>query len=332
MLSEGIRLAFPAALLLPAALGILLLWLKPKSRAIPCASAPSLAGVPASLRARLRTPVLGLLTISALLLAGFAAARPQRVQLLEKDDKARNIMLAIDLSQSMAANDFGGSFGRMNRLEAVKSVVRDFVAERRGDRIGLVVFGNRAFLQAPLTKDLGLVEQVVKSLEVGIAGDGTAIGDGLGLSLKRIQDLPGRSKAIILLTDGVSNAGSVNPLKAAAVAKDLGIKVHTVGVGTNAGSLSVGGGFFGLPVQSQAEFDEKTLKDVAALTGGVYFNASTLQGLQEVYKSIDSLERTVGDDAPQEETEELFPPLLVAAIVCYLSLLLLSRTVFLKLP
>jgi Ca-activated chloride channel family protein len=172
---------------------------------------------------------------------------------------------------------------------------------------------------------------MVKRLQVGMAGEDTAIGDGLGLSLKRIQNIPGSAKAIILLTDGVNHAGQVNPLKAAKIARDLGIKIHTIGIGTN---QIINQGLPGMlfSTQQQAEFDEETLKKIAEITGGFYFNASSLEGLKRVYNEIDKLEKTNADDSAQRIVQELFPKAAAVALFCYLLLVLLGRSVFLKVP
>ena len=281
-----------------------------------------LESIPSSLRLQLRRPVLALFSILAATLLGIAAARPQRVTPVASPQEARNLMLAIDVSQSMSAQDFGGIYGRATRLAAVKSVVSKFIEARSGDRLGLVVFGDKAFLQAPLTLDNNLVKEMVSRLGVGVAGNGTAIGEGLGLALKRIAELPGESRAIILLTDGVNNSGAVDPIKAAQVAQQLGVKVHTIGVGR----LGQVAGMV------QAEFDEKTLREVAQLTGGLYFNAQDIAGLEEVYQEIDKLESSKTEQETLERVDELFPQFAIWGLFTYLIFLCLSRTVFLKVP
>ncbi len=226
-----------------------------------------------SLRLRLRTPVLLALELVAITTLTVAAARPQRVTIIEQPNLARNIMLVIDASNSMSGEDFPTKFGTTSRMEGVKTVVAEYVRSRRGDRVGLVVFGNTSYLQSPLTNDTLLVEKLVEQLQPRMAGDGTAIGDGLGLALKRLRDVEARSKAIILMTDGVNTAGQVSPLKAAQIAKDLGIQIHTIGIGT--GTVTLGqdpfGGLLGTTAGPKAEFDEATLKEIAKMTGGVYY-------------------------------------------------------------
>jgi len=315
--------AWPAAFVLP----LLFLPLLRRRRAI-APYVPSLAEVDCapSLRQRLRAPILwplALLTIAALTTA---AARPQRISILTAPTEARNIMLTLDISGSMRTADFRSGVREISRLEAVKQVVSQFIDQRADDRLGLVVFGATGFLQAPLTRDRNLLQDLVKRLQPGLAGDGTAIGDGLGLATKRIADLPAKSKAIVLLTDGVNNSGRVNPLKAAKVAGELGIKVHTIGIGISSNDATD-------PFrQSMPDFDEPTLREIAQTTGGVYFHAQELSELQRVYDQIDQLETSASDDPEQLHVEELFPYFALVALVCLLSFSLLTETALRRIP
>lgn len=259
-----------------------------------------------------------------------AAARPRMLLIHEQKYLGRDLILTLDVSGSMKEYDFKAPGSRtLTRLDAVKLVVSEFVKERIGDRIGLVIFGSHSYVQAPLTSDHGLLVQLINLLRVGVAGDGTAIGDGLGTSLNRLKDIEGSSKAIILLTDGANNSGQVNPLQAAKIAKQLDIKIHTIGIGSGRsrrqGSLSSIRG-------AQAEFDEPMLKEIASLTGGVYFNAKDLEGLKRVYDEIDSLENRATDEPQRQDFQELFAPYAFAA-GCFLVLyLLLSETIYRKIP
>ncbi|MBN8548035.1 MAG: VWA domain-containing protein [Deltaproteobacteria bacterium] len=324
--------AYPWAFLFPVMLSYFLMVRRRPAQAVLTPSASLLEGATPSLRLRLRTPILGILSFLFVIFLSIAAARPQKLTMLNSPYEARNIMLSIDISRSMSTDDFASKRGNISRMQGVKTVVSQFVTERGEDRIGLVVFGSSAFLQSPLTLDHKLLSEIVDHLEVGLAGDGTAIGDGLGLSLKRIQDLPGESKAVILLTDGVSNSGHVNPIKAAKVAKDLGVKVHTIGIGSADTIGSLQGGFFSGQLRAQAEFDEATLKEIANITGGVYFNAGSIDGLTKVYDQIDRLDRTDAEEPQRQVVEEYFVEYAAAAFVCYLLYLLLARSVFLKVP
>jgi Ca-activated chloride channel family protein len=219
-------------------------------------------------------------------------------------------------------------------MEGIKSVVAEYVRARAGDRVGLVVFGNTGYLQSPLTTDTALVEELVRALQPRMAGDGTAIGDGLGLALKRLREVKEGTKAIILMTDGVNNAGQVSPIKAAHVAKDLGIQVHTIGIGTESTPMlnQPLGGILGMPTGPMAEFDEKTLKEIADLTGGTYFNAANLEDFKKVYREIEKLTSTDQEQPDKTIVEELFAPCLLVATIAYILALLLAATYFLKIP
>jgi Ca-activated chloride channel family protein len=287
-----------------------------------------LSALPRSFRQIARGPVLFLLTLSAITFLSVAAARPQKITFVEKPEKGRNIVLALDVSESMSAFDFPTNFGDVSRMEGVKTVVAEYVRSRTQDRVGLVVFGKSAFLQAPLTTDTALVGDLVQDLKPGDAGDGTAIGDGVGLGLKVIKEAEIGSKAIILLTDGVNNSGSISPAKAARVAKDLGIPIHTIGIGV--GTASLGTDIFG--IWTRAEFDEKTLKEIASITGGVYFNAQSLDGLKKVYQEIDTLTEEEKEAPRKSVVDELFLPYLRLGAISFLILIFLSLTYFRRIP
>jgi Ca-activated chloride channel family protein len=243
-------------------------------------------------------------------------------------------MLVIDTSNSMSAEDFPSGFGATSRMAGVKTVVSEYVRSRHGDRVGLIVFGNTSYLQSPLTSDMALVEGLVEMLQPRMAGDGTAIGDGLGLALKRLRDVEASSKAIILITDGVNTAGQVSPLKAAQIARKLGVQVHTIGIGS--GQAPIGGpgvaGLLGGQPMQMADFDEATLKEVARITGGVYFNATSLEGFKEVYRQIDKLSETEQRQPQRPIVDELFAPFAVAGLLAILLSLTLHATYFRKVP
>lgn len=338
-------LALPYALILPMV--YLIFRFRASKRRVEGVRAPSSSlfnALPTSLRVQLRAPTLFCLEILALLSLSIAAARPQRIEILEQPKMARNIMLVVDTSNSMSGADFPTKLGVTTRMEGVKSVVAEYVRSRRGDRVGLVVFGNTSYLQSPLTSDTLLVEKLVMDLQPRMAGDGTAIGDGLGLALKRLKGVEGRSKAIILMTDGVNTAGQVSPLKAAEIAKELGIQIHTIGIGS--GSVALGGGafgqggiagFLGAQIANQmvgqtAEFDEATLKEIATLTGGVYFNATSLEGFKEVYQQIDQLNATENEQPDRPIIHELFAPWAGFGLLSLLLSVILQATIFRRVP
>jgi Ca-activated chloride channel homolog len=312
--------AYPILLFMPLIFLVIPLFKKRKrlEQAITVASADGFRdGV--TWKVRLRKPVLRLLLLATVLLLALAAARPQTITNLPQPEKKRNLMLVLDVSGSMQTPDFFLGFRQLSRLDAVRHVVSSFIQDRIGDRIGLVVFGSKAHLECPLTTDSSLLSQMVKSLYQGMVGNSTAIGDGMGVALKHIKDVPAEASSLILLTDGVTTAGNVQPLQAAKVAADLGIKVHTIGIGRASG-------------ESGAEFDEATLKEVAAKTGGEYFNASNLEQLKSVYDQIDKLEQSERDAPAVERIEEHFQVFAAWALVALTSLLLLSRTIFMVLP
>ena len=319
--------AWPAAFVLPLLFLVLLSQrLRSAQRAIPAVPSIEFIATAPTIRQRLRAPVLLTLFATTVFALTLAAARPQRVSVLQEPTEARNIMLSIDISGSMRTADFRAGIREISRLEAVKQVVHQFIDQRPNDRLGLVVFGATGFLQAPLTRDRALLQDLVSRLQPGLAGDGTAIGDGLGLSVKRIADLPSTTKAIVLLTDGVNNSGRVNPQKAAKVAAELGIKVHTIGIGVS--SASAPDPF----QQSMPDFDEQALRAIASTTGGVYFHARDLSELQRVYDDIDTLETTRTDEPERLQIDELFPWFALLALVALLSFTLLHETVLRRLP
>lgn len=211
-----------------------------------------------------------------------------------------NIMLALDLSGSMEVPDMMLHGRPASRLSVVKQAAIQFVNDRLGDKIGLIVFGSRAYLQTPLTYDRPNVLMRINDATVGLAGKTTAIGDALGLAIKRLQAVPKQGRVIILLTDGVNNAGVLEPLKAAELARSDNIKIYTIGLGSEEAPRDFGGVFMNL----SADLDEETLKKVAQMTAGRYFRATDMQSLQTIYQTINQMEKVSQDQAtirPQHE-------------------------------
>lgn len=237
---------------------------------------------------RWRLPMLWLIWLLLLL----AAARPQwSGEPVTLPTTGRDLMLAVDISGSMATEDMEVSGDYVDRLTVVKAVVAQFVEARKGDRIGLVLFGTNAYLQAPLTFDLTSVNRLLIEAPVGIAGGKTAIGDAIGLGVKRLRLRPQEDKIIILLTDGANNVGEVAPEKAAELAAFDKIKIYTIGVGADEMRMpGILGGFGRRITNPSADLDEDTLTHVAEVTGGQYFRARDTQGLQQIYALIDDLE------------------------------------------
>jgi Ca-activated chloride channel homolog len=225
----------------------------------------------------------------------------------------RDLMLAIDLSRSMATVDFALNGRLVNRLQAAQHVGGDFLSRRSGDRAGLILFGERAYVQAPLTYDVQAVRRLLEEAEIGLAGKATAIGDAIGLALKRMRDDPSvASRVIVLLTDGENTAGSVAPERAAELARDLGVKIHTVGIGARPGQLNP----LGMLTAADA-VDERSLTLIAETTGGRFFRAYDTQQLMDVYAAIDQLEPGLNAEQPLRPREPLFMYVLVLALLLW---------------
>jgi Ca-activated chloride channel family protein len=271
---------------------------------------------------------------AAMALFILALARPQSgIKSTEISTEGVDIMLCLDTSGSMQALDFKEGGNRVPRLQVVKRVVNDFIKGRKNDRIGMVVFGQEAFTQCPLTLDYGVLLSFLEKVEIGMAGDSTAIGSALAVCVKRLKDLQSKSKVIILLTDGRHNAGSVTPPTAADIAKSFNIKIYTIGVGTEGEAPFLVDSFFGKQyVYQKVDLDEDTLKDVANRTAGKYFRATNTEALENIYKQIDAMEKTEVKLKEYMEYEELFGWLLVPGLVLLLLEILLANTRLRKIP
>jgi Ca-activated chloride channel family protein len=219
------------------------------------------------------------------------AARPQLIgKGVEIPQSGRDLLLAVDLSGSMQTKDFQIDNRRIDRLTALKKIVCDFIDKRKGDRIGLILFGSQAYVQTPLTFDIDTVKQLLLESQVGLAGIETAFGDAIGLSVKQLRDSPNESRVLILLTDGRNNAGELSPEKAAELASHIQLKIHTVAIGSKEMAVPT---LFGVQkVNPSADIDEKTLQMVAEKTGGKYFRAYDTKNLAEIYQEINRLETT----------------------------------------
>lgn len=217
-----------------------------------------------------------------------------------------NIMLALDISGSMEVPDMAFNGHRATRLSVVKRAAEQFVADRVGDRIGLILFGARAYLLTPLTYDHRSLLLRIADASVGLAGNTTSIGDALGLAIKRLENVPAKGRVIILLTDGVNNSGVLAPLKAAELARDDGIKVYTIGLGANVDPQSFNSMFFNM-TNAAADLDEDTLKAVAQMTGGRYFRATDMQSLQTIYQYINKLETISQEQTVVRPQHDYYP-------------------------
>jgi Ca-activated chloride channel homolog len=263
---------------------------------LPFAAQLPLANVAQQGGIRQRLVIFGL--IWALLV--LASMRPQWLgEPLPVPTTGRNLLLAVDVSGSMATQDMAGG---MSRLQVVQQVAGRFIDGRHGDQIGLILFGTRPYLQAPLSPDLATIHQFLDEAMVGFAGQQTAIGDAIGMALKRLRtdQTDDKRTVLILLTDGQSNTGEMPPVEAAGMAAQAGLKIYTIGVGAQARP-----GFFGMA--GNDDLDEETLKRIASSTGGEYFRATDADALQQVYARIDALEPAAGKEQWLRPADEWFP-------------------------
>lgn len=276
----------------------------------------ALAGLGSGWAVALR-PVLPVLFGLGLTLLILALARPQRGLGQHRiHTEGVDIMLLVDVSPSMGAEDFAEGAKAMNRLDATKRVADQFIRGRRDDRIGLVAFAALPYSIAPLTLDHGWLLTQMERLDVGDLGDGTGIGSGLAAAINRLRESTAKSKVVILLTDGMNNAGELAPENAALAAKALGIKVYTIGAGST--------GLARIPVQTpfgetryiqqRADIDEPSLRNIADTTGGTYFRATDMGKLKGVFQEIDKLEKTEIEVEQYTRYEERFQPLVLAAL------------------
>jgi len=271
----------------------------------------------------------------AMALLIFALARPQSPVADSKiHSEGVDIVLALDCSTSMLAEDFKLGGQRQNRVEVVKNVVKDFIIGRKNDRIAIVVFASRAYTVCPLTLDYGWLLDNLKRVKTGLVEDGTAIGSGIATSLNRLRDSKAKSKVVILLTDGRNNTGKISPLTAAEAAKALRIKVYTIGAGSKGPVPYPVKDFFGNTVYQsvQIDIDEDTLMQIADMTKAKYFRATDTESLRKIYKEIDALEKTDIEEKGYLEYNELFSLFLILALIGLILDIVLSHTLLRKIP
>lgn len=281
-----------------------------------------------SLRVRLRH-ILFVLRVIVIGLMIIILARPQSSSSHKNvTTEGIDIVLALDISTSMLAEDF-----HPNRLEAAKKTAMTFIDNRVDDRIGLVIFSGESFTQCPVTIDHDVLKNLFNSIKSGMITDGTAIGNGLATAITRLKDSKAKSKVIILLTDGVNNTGFVAPLSAAEIAKTFGIRVYTIGIGSRGVAPYPFKTPFGIQYQNiPVEIDEQVLKDIAKTTDGKYFRATGNKALENIYNEIDKMEKTRVDVAVWNRRSEEFLPFAIAAGAFLLLELLLRFFVFRNLP
>ncbi|MBI2518910.1 MAG: VWA domain-containing protein [Bdellovibrio sp.] len=278
--------------------------------------------------------ILLLLRILVLVFFVLAMARPQQgKKFTEISSEGVDVMLVLDTSGSMHALDFEREGKRVNRLAIIKEVVAKFIDKRTNDRMGLVVFGDDAFTQCPLTLDHGILLELLSKVEIGMAGESTAIGSAMGVGINRMKDLKAKSKVMILLTDGRNNAGQLPPDKAAEVAKTFDIKIYTIGVGTHGKAPFLTDTIFGQRyVYQDVDIDEDTLRTVATETNGKYYRATHTEELEQIYDEIDRLEKTEITSKTYTEYNELFGYFVLLGIFALLAEILLGQTILRKIP
>ncbi|WP_440875529.1 vWA domain-containing protein [Thalassotalea sp. PLHSN55] len=302
-------------ILLP--LPLLVYWLPAKNKStISALKMPVLlAGVnsQASQPSRKKLPLI-LLTLIWLLLV-IAASRPQWLgEAINMPTEGREVMIAVDLSGSMAAEDMNLNGRAVNRLDMLKSVLGDFIKRRNGDRLGLILFGDDAYMQTPMTFDRNTVKQMLEESEIGLVGHQTAIGDAMALSVKRFVEKEESNRVLILLTDGRNTAGKITPEQALELAQSKGITIYTIGIGAD--EMLQQTFFASRNVNPSGDLDEKTLQDIAKRTGGKYFRARSSQDMEEIYQLLDQLEPVEQEQQQMRPLTALFYwPLAIALIL-----------------
>jgi Ca-activated chloride channel family protein len=272
------------------------------------------------LRIRKLPDYLRMLAVAVLVIA---IARPQlSISTDEKSIEGIDIVLALDISTSMLAEDF-----KPNRLESAKNVAKEFIENRKSDNIGLVVFAGEAYTKCPSTIDHKVLLDLLSSTESGHIDDGTAIGDGLATAINRVKDTKTKSKVIILITDGVNNMGAIDPITAASIAKEYNIRVYTIGIGKKGHAPYPYYTPFGKQYQNvEVKIDEELLKEVANTTGGKYFRSTKNSSLQEIFKEIDTMEKTKIDVSLYKHTKDIGGEFILLALVILLLEMLLRKT------
>lgn len=276
-----------------------------------------------------------ILKVSALALMIIALARPQAMLEGSKAvSEGVDIVLTLDTSTSMLAEDFMLGNKRINRYDLVKEVVKDFIRKRKDDRIAIVAFAARAYTVCPLTTDYGWLLENLDRVRVGMIEDATAVGSAIASSINRLRTSKTKSRIVILLTDGVNNAGNISPIVAAEAAKALKIKIYTIAVGTKGLSPYPLKDFYGRTVYRNIpiEIDEESMKKIAEITGGKYYLASDSEKLMRIYDEINRLEKSNIEHFGYREYTELFPFFLVPGLILLAIEIILSNTVFLKVP
>lgn len=288
----------------------------------------ALAKAPATIRTYLRHfPFL--LRVISIALVIIVLARPQSVNSSDiSNSEGIDIVMALDISGTMLAQDFSPT-----RLDAAKKVATEFINDRKNDKIGLVIFGGESFTQCPLTTDHRVLLNLLNEVKFGMIEDGTAIGLGLANSVNRLKDSKSKSKVIILLTDGSNNAGQIAPLTAAELAASYGIRVYTIGIGSRGNSTARIMTPYGMQTMTvSGDFDERTLTEIAGITGGKYFRATDNTSLKEIYDDINEMEKYHISVNTVTKRKELYMPFAILALILIGSELVLRRTWLRNIP
>lgn len=263
---------------------------------------------------RLRASAVQGIALVAWALLVVASANPRWLaQPIGVTASGRDLMLVIDLSESMQVKDFLLNDEPVDRLTALKKVAREFIERRTGDRVGLVLFGEQAYLNVPLSFDRATVVQMLEETEIGLAGRSTAIGDAIGLAAKRLRDQDAPVKTIILMTDGANTSGQIDPLRAAKLAQGAGLRIYTIGIGAD--EMVVNQLFGRIRVNPSQDLDEDTLRTIAKETGGRYFRARDVADLEQIYAELDRLEPVARDEEHFRPVHALYPWPLAAAVL-----------------
>lgn len=329
---KDVTFAYSWVLFLLLLIPLLVAWYfwkgRKKQAAITYSSLKMFEKIPATFRERLRHLPFALRML-ALIFLTIALARPQNFSAGQSvNAEGIDIAMVLDISGSMLAEDF-----KPNRLDAAKEVIDEFVQGRTTDRIGLVIFSREAFTQCPLTIDYSVLRNLLADIKTGMIEDGTAIGNGIANGVNRLKDSDAESRVVILLTDGVNNAGEVDPISAAEIASTFGIRIYTIGVGTRGEAPYPVQTPFGTRYQMvPVEIDEAILKKIAETTGGQYFRATNNRALEEIYDKIDKMEKTKIEITSYRNAKELFAGWLGIGFVLLFLELIASKTILRKLP
>ncbi len=328
----NVTFAYPWVLYFLSVIPLMIAWYIYKGRknqaSITYSSFTIIDKVPTTWRERLRyiPTALRLIALAALIVA---LARPQDFSSGQNvSAEGIDIAIVLDISGSMLAEDF-----KPNRLDAAKNLTDQFIKERVSDRIGLVIFAREAFTQCPLTIDYAVLRNLLSDIKSGMVPDGTAIGNAIANGVNRLKDSDAESKVMILLTDGVNNAGEVDPLSAAEISRTFGIRIYSIGVGTRGEAPYPVRTPFGIRYQMMpVEIDEPLMKKISETTGGQYFRATNNKALQEIYKTIDKMEKTKIEITSYRNARELYYGWLGGGLLLLFLELGLIKTIFRKLP